>query len=452
MFFDRVGELEEMEKRFASKRAELVVVYGRRRVGKTELLQEMLKRHAGIFLLGRQQSEKEQLAIASSKIALFFHDEVLEKNPFQNWDALFTYFKSKENAVLVFDEFPYFVQSSPALPSILQDYWDQYFSKSSINLVLCGSSLSMMEKLFGFKSPLYGRRTSQMLVKPFDFFNARSFFPSSLPTPSQVECYAVLGGTPAYLKEFDYSESMLENIGKKILAKNSWMYNDVLFVLREELNEPRLYFAILTAIAKGDTSAGRIVNTTGLGKGVVSKYLSVLQDLDIVERCVPVTEQHPHKSRQGSYRLKDNYFKFWFKFVYPHADDLERGQTTTTLNDVKQNLNAFTGACFERIAEKWSQKHYANCLVGPWWDKREEIDVVCLDHGQKHAVAFEVKWSTLDEKQATQTLSKLREKTKLLNLNDYVIETGLIAKEIKNKQATRNKHELAFDLKDIINA
>jgi AAA+ ATPase superfamily predicted ATPase len=218
----------------------------------------------------------------SAEIAEFFNDDVLRHSSFQNYDALFIYLAQKETPVLL-DEFPYLVEANKALPSILQEYWDRDFSKKNTFLVLCGSSITMMESLLGYKSPLYGRRTEQILLEPLKFREACEFFPQ-LKLEDKVSAYAVLGGTPAYLLEFDYRKSLLDNIKDRILQKNTFLSQDTMFVLQQELTEPRVYYSIINSISKGNTR---------LEKSKITKYLSVLREIHIIERRIPVTEKNP---------------------------------------------------------------------------------------------------------------------------------------------------------------
>ncbi len=198
MFKNRKEELKLLQNLRKEKCPKLILMFGKRRVGKTEILNEFAARHKALYLVARQESERDQLKKISSEVAEFFDNPVIKKSPFQNYDALFLYLAQKETPILL-DEFPYLVESNKALPSILQEYWDKYFSKKKSFILLCGSSIRMMESLLGYKSPLYGRRTEQMLINPLPFRDACQFFPKKLSKEQKVVFYGVLGGTPAYL-------------------------------------------------------------------------------------------------------------------------------------------------------------------------------------------------------------------------------------------------------------
>lgn len=456
MFYDRKTELNYLEELYSEKKPKLVVLYGRRRVGKTELLKEFSKKHRGLYLLGRQESVFDQLKKVSYELAEYFGEDSLKLSPLTNWDAVFTFLKDRlknKRIPIFFDEFPYLVQSHPALPSILQDYWDNHFSKTDAFLVLCGSSISMMEDLLGYKSPIYGRRTEQILLEPMDFFGACSFFSKSMSIKDKIEFYSVLGGTPAYLLEFDFNKSLEKNILEKILQKNKFLYNDVLFVLREELSEPRNYFSICRSVAKGNTKLGNIINDTGLDKGTAIKYLSVLIDLQIIERKVPITEPM-QKSRKGTYHLKDNFFKFWFRFVFENTDYIEQGRQELLLKEkIRPNLADFVGRSFEKISMDWMKKQsqFRNYVFANWWNRTSEIDIVGIDKENKKAVFCEVKWKTLSGRDSKKIIEQLKSKACLLeweqkNRKEIFV---LIGKEIKEKELLQEKDILVFDLKDI---
>jgi AAA+ ATPase superfamily predicted ATPase len=373
------------------------VIYGRRRVGKTSLIQRFFASHPGLYLVGRQESEKDQLLRISSQISQYFGDKLLEINPLQSWDAIFTYlFENHSDTRLCIDEFPYFVQSQPALPSILQEYWDKLFKKHKLYLILCGSSLSMMESLLGYESPIYGRRTHQLLLEALKFEEITPFMPSC-SVQMRVIFYSIFGGTPAYLAQIHPNQSVEENIRTLIFPRTQFLYQDPLFLLREEVNEPRLYFSLLKSIATGHTKINEIVTDCGLDKSLVSKYLTVLQDLQIIERRVPITEAAPEKSRKGIYRLRDPFFCFWFRFIFPSSHLLEQNQDDYVLQDlVLPNLDRYVSFQFEEICAQWMKTQMPTYMVGRWWDKNHEVDLLAITPDKKHGIIAEIKWSDLD--------------------------------------------------------
>jgi len=417
-FKNRVKELSFLNELYEKNSAKLIILYGRRRVGKTELLKEFLKKHKGLYILARQESEKEQLKKISSQIAEYYKDNVLMLNPFISWDALFLYLSEKPKIPIVFDEFPYIVQSSKKVTGILQDYWDNKFSKKNTFLVLCGSSINMMEKLLGKKSPIYGRRTEQILLEPLKFNDSCLFLPDSLNFKEKILYYSILGGMPAYLLEFDFKKSLRNNIIENIARKNKFLFQDVLFTLMEELKEPRNYFSILYSIAKGNSKAGQIVNDTGLEKAFISKYLSVLLELQLIERRVPITEKNSARSRNGIYLLKDNFFKFWFKFIFENQEYIEQEKQEKLMDEkILPEINSFAGKIFEEVAlfEMIQSDKYKNYIFGRWWDKNLEADIVGIDRLNKRLLVGEVKFKKLTKIEIHEIKSGLKEKAQKIN-------------------------------------
>jgi len=417
-FRNRVEELTLLKNLYNKKEAKLIVMYGRRRVGKTEILREFIKKNNGLYLLARQEAELEQLKTLSSQIAEHFGDSVLKINPLLSWDAFFTYLINKPKIPIIFDEFPYIIQSARQVASILQGYWDNNFSKNNSFIILCGSSITMMESLLGHKSPIYGRRTEQLLIEPLKFKDACLFFPEKLNIKDKIIFYSVLGGMPAYLLEFDFNKNLRENLIFNLLKKNKLLYNDVFFVLKEELKEPRNYFSILESIARGNTRIGQIVNDTGLDKSFVNKYISVLIDLQLIERRLPITEINKRKSRQGIYLLKDNFLKFWFKFVFGNQEYIEQEKQEILVNDIiLPEINSFVGRIFEDIVISVISKnqHFKDYLFGRWWDKNEEADIVGIDKKNKKILIGEIKFKDLTSKDIKNILNSLKLKSRLIN-------------------------------------
>lgn len=401
MFINRLSELDLLEKRFVSGKAEFFVLYGRRRVGKTELMSRFCEGKHVVFFVSDLGSEISLRTALSSVInATIFGPEQMDA-VYSSWEALFQALgqaAQKKRLVVVLDEFPYMVAAHPPLASILQKSWDQTLKNSQIMLILCGSYIGMMEEtVLGYQAPLYGRRTAQYLLEPLQFKDARLFFPS-FPNEDQVRAYAVYGGTPAYLHTIEPDRPLNENIQDNILTRGSYLYDEVRFILQQELREPRNYFAILQALAAGKTRLNEIKQATGLDGATA--YLDTLQQLHLIERQVPVTETQPHKSRRGIYRLKDQYLRFWFRYVHPNRSQLEHGGTHSILeNQVLPEIDHFSSLAFEEICQQyfWQDGLSGNLSflpdnIGRWWGAKEEIDLVVV--GEKDAILVECKWSS----------------------------------------------------------
>ncbi len=406
-FVNREEELSLLQQLSESRRAELFIVYGRRRVGKTELLRHFCQGRPHVFFAATQTTDKNQLGDWSRLLWQQAHNEKLTDFTFPTWEASFRFLATiaeQQRLVVVIDEFPYLVESNAALPSILQKVWDELLRQTQVYLILCGSSIGMMEQAtLGYHSPLYGRRSGQLLLQPLDFRATRLFF-SHYDLPTQVETYATLGGMPAYLEQFDFDRSLETNVVERILHPNRFLYDEPLFLLRTELREPRNYFAILQAIAHGQTRPNEIAQASGVGDArTVSKYLSVLQELRLIERTVPVTETQPEKSRQGLYRLSDPFLRFWFRFIAPHRSELDQGQGRLVWqNNIEPQLAQFTGLIFEEICRQflWQAARAGQSTslpftpqkIGAWWRGQQEVDIVALNQAEGAVLVGECKW------------------------------------------------------------
>ncbi len=420
MFVDRKEELSFLEERFKSKTAQLIILYGRRRIGKTELLKQFSKNKKHIFFSADLSSEQEQLRQFTEAIYYETKDEFLKTQRFTSWESLLRYLFTRvsvsDKIPIIIDEFPYLCVSNPALPSILQKVWDSESEKKPLFLILSGSYMSFMEKeVLSSKSPLFGRRTAQIFLKPLPFKEIRQFFPSYSKT-NLVYAYSILGGTPAYLEKFENGLTIEENVKRKILNKNEFLYEEPRFLLMEELREPSLYFAILKAIASGKTRLNEIVQDTGIEPGYkANKYLTVLRELGIVRRELPVTEEKPYKSRKSLYFIDDPFFRFWFRYVYPNISYLEDGDINYVWGEkISPDIDSFTGFVFEDICiAKIKELNLRNKLpfkaerIGRWWDKSSEIDVVAYNKEGKY-MFFECKWRR--KKLGTKILNELKDK------------------------------------------
>lgn len=400
MFVNRVSELELLEKHHKSNRAEMFVLYGRRRVGKTELLTQFCRGKRHVFLVADQVSEQVLRANFSRAIndALFGENQV--NAIYNTWDDIFNALASHaqtERLIVVVDEFPYLTLAYPPLASILQRIWDKSLKDSRIMLILNGSYIGMMEEtVLGYQSPLYGRRTAQYLLEPLEYFDAQLFFPG-YDTDDRLRAYAVYGGTPTYLQAVQPGLSLEENIRETILTRGAFLYDEVRFVLQQELREPRNYFAILQAIAAGNTRRNEIKQASGVEN--VAPYLETLQHLHLIERVVPVTETQPQKSRLGIYRLKDNFLRFWFRFVLPNRSQLERGASQAVYDSmIRPELDNFSAAVFEQVCQQYfwrlgtqDKLPLQPNRIGRWWKAGNEIDLVLL--GAAAGMLVECKWS-----------------------------------------------------------
>ena len=398
-FIDRDRELDSLDKFWHKKEAQFLVIYGKRRVGKTELIKQFMKNKPHLYFLAERINEHENLKTLGEIVGEYFDDEILARNGFDDWNWFFEYIRKHitKRIILIIDEFPYLAESNKAISSVFQAGWDERLKNTPIFLILCGSSISMMEsETLAYKAPLYGRRTGQVFLKPFSFSEARQFYPA-LSFRQCLEFYSIIGGNPAYLQIFNPELSLEENIKVNILNPESLLYNEVEFILREELRQPRNYFAILKALALSKNKVSEMINETGLKKGNLHKYLFTLEDLHVIQKEIPVTEKHPLKSRKGLYKLQDQFFKFWFKYILPNRSKIEEGRTDFVLKQIRQDFNIIVSKNYELVAPEilrsYEEEIFPILKVGRWWYKNEEIDLIGLNDHTNEILFAEVKWS-----------------------------------------------------------
>ncbi len=405
MFFNRVEELNRLNSRYKEKGAQLLIIYGRRRVGKTELIKEFVRDKSHIYFLADLSNEKEQLRQFSERIRLFTNDQSLVDNPFSNWVALFSYLKNlilRKRLIIIIDEYQYLQSSNKAISSIIQKSWDEGLKDTQVFFILCGSYISFMEReLLAYKSPLYGRRTAQFPVEPMSLYGARLFF-NSYSIKDMIRTYGILGGVPAYLLQFDPKNKVEKNIETTFLYKDAFLFNETRFLLMEELREPRNYFSILKAIAFGATRTNEIVQHSSLERGLVVKYLDVLQNLRIIKREIPVTEYNPEKSRKGIYIIQDQYIKFWFRFIMPNQSFIEEGRRDFVLTQrILPYLDQYLGNVFEKVCVEYLRKingtqrlPFSFDKIGKFWQHENEIDIIAFDLNFKNILIVECKWTS----------------------------------------------------------
>ncbi len=400
-FINRKNELEFLEKKWNENKFQLVVLYGKRRVGKTELIKKFLIQKTGVYFLADKRDLKTQLKELLQIIGNKLNNQLLAKYPALDWLDFFQVLKEqiKDNFVLVIDEYPYLTELDKATSSIFQKAIDEILADSKIFLVLSGSSISMMEnEVLDYKSPLYGRRTGDIWLKPLSFENAKKFYPN-LDFAKFLEFFMVLGGLPAYISRFDGTKTTLENIQEKILTQGE-LFNEVNFILRQEFREPTNYFAILQAISVGKTKYSEIASSVALESNQLTTYLQTLENLHLIKKEFSVTD-NPAKSKKGLYKLQDNFYKFWFQYIYPFKSYLEIGEKHASLNQIQVDFQTNLGKIYEEVCREliWeitaknSERLFIMEKCGRWWDKDTEIDIVGLNKDQKKILFGECKYS-----------------------------------------------------------
>jgi hypothetical protein len=397
-FYDREAELDTLTDAVESSGSDFIVVYGRRRVGKTELLKEFCADRPHIYFLAAQEAEHRQREKFLDQIADHFDERVPR---IDGWDEAFEYLGEqlqREDLVVVIDEFPYLVAENDSLPSYVQGFVDQALDGTDSMLVLCGSSVSTMEsEILGHESPLYGRRTAQLDVTPFSFRQAREVI--SYDIQDAIRSYSVTGGTPMYLTLFDYTQSLAANIRSHVLSPSAVLYNEPEFLLRTELRNPARYMSILEAVALGHTTPNEISGATGIDSGPLSKYLQTLRRLRLIERDVPVTASGK-KSKRSRYRVADEFLRFWFRYVEPNRSSIEEAPEIVYDGTIEPDLPTHVATTFEDVCQEavWEGIRRGTfdpySEVGRWWYGEEEIDIVGLAPNDDRVLIAECKWTT----------------------------------------------------------
>ena len=328
-FIGRQRSLAFLEELYESDRPEFFVLYGRRRVGKTELLQRFCSEHRSVYFLAAQVRTKDNLRVFREAVRDGLGDTLVETLEFPDWGAALGYVASKsadQRLVVVLDEFPYLCEADKGLPSQIQRFWDTTGKQSGLMLVLCGSQVSFMEKqVLAEGSPLFGRRTSQQRLEPLTPPETLAFFPA-WDLDDRVLAYAILGGMPAYLRRFDDRKPLRRNVLDELLRPEGYLFDEVQFLLSAELSNPATYNSILGAIAAGSERVGDIALRVGVDSTTANKYLHVLRELRLVEREVPLTDPDPLRSRRGTYRITDRFVAFHFRHLQAHRGLITAGR------------------------------------------------------------------------------------------------------------------------------
>ena len=414
-FIGRTSELATLNAEL-ERGSGFVVIYGRRRVGKTTLIKEFIKDKRAFYFLATTESEAQSMKRFAGVLSR------TTKNPRLSMGEIIVITSGKGGVgkttttanigtglaklgkkVLVIDEFPYLVKTNPDFPSILQNAWDEVLKDHNVMLVLCGSLISMMKKhALAYDSPLYGRRTAQIRLMPLQFTDV--YAAQNLSFEQAVEQYAITGGVPKYMEFFQTDEPLVEQIRRVALSKNGFLYEEPDFLLNEEVQTPINYFSVLKAISDGNHKLSKIGMTMEQDTSAITPYLKTLIDLGFVIKNVPITEKNPERSRKSLYYVSDNFIRFWFRYVYPFKGELELDNQQIVLDemgkDFKQKFVAFAyeSICRNIFAElcRKGQIDFAPSRIGSYWrndnEGDTEIDVAAVDNQHKRLFLGECKY------------------------------------------------------------
>lgn len=423
MFIGREQELHTLNKLYNSGRFEFVVIYGRRRVGKTALISEFTKDKDTIFFTGVETNAKQNLDNFSRCIMEYNTGMVVDSSFLSFQSALEYVFElaKVKRIVLVIDEYPYVARASKSLASTLQLLIDKNKDNSKLFIILCGSSMSYMDDhVLAYKAPLYGRRTAQFKIKPFDFFESCRCF-EKLSGVDKALAYGIVGGTPQYLMQLDDNLSIEENIKNTHLNPSSFIFEEPNNLLKQEVREPAIYNAVITAIAAGCSKMNEISNKIGEDTSVCATYIKNLIALGIVKKESPYGEK---SSRKTIYSIEDNMFRFWYRFVPENTSIISRGAIDLAYRRIAPDLSSYMGGVFEEICKQylWKLLLKGECSInfsdiGRWWGtnpktkSQEEIDIMGTD--KDSALFGECKWT--NEKIGLGVLETLVERGRLFN-------------------------------------
>lgn len=420
MFIGREKELLEMNRRYEENNFQLLILYGRRRVGKTTLLKEFCREKNHIFFSAEQSNEKLNLEKFSAQIFAHYDEDALE--PFRSWEKALSYIDERqreEPMVLVLDEFPYLAVTNPSLLSILQHLIDHRLQRGKLFLILCGSYMGFMEKeVLGAKSPLFGRRTAQLHMKPFNYLDSIKFM-DGFTQEEKLMLYGAFGGTAMYLQQIRSGKNIKDNIIDAFLRPVSYLYEEPLLLMRQEVQEPGVYCAIIEAIATGASKANEIAMKTGEESAKCLKYISTLRELGIVYREVPFGEKE--NSRRALYHLSDFMFRFWYRYVSGNRTLLETDAQEIVWNRrIEPDYSHYMGQVFERICRDYLLRQNSKGAlpilfteIGRWWGtnpkSREQVEIDLIAKDRNAYLFCECKWT--NEPVDLQVLKKLQDKS-----------------------------------------
>jgi AAA+ ATPase superfamily predicted ATPase len=406
----RQNELQRLEEMYNSSRFEFLVMYGRRRVGKTTILQEFAHRHNVIFFSAQEKNDTLNLN-DFSKIVQFHCDQHFIAS-FPGWEEAFRYISTRSassadsanKTVLIIDEFPFIAKQNPTVKSILQHTIDHEWKNKNIQLILCGSSVSfMLNDVMGYESPLYGRATSTMEVLPFDYLESAVFFTQYSDIEKAI-AYGILGGIPRYLSEFSDQRTIQENIRERILMQGAFLHDEPSAMLRMELREPGVYASILEAIANGHNKIREMADAIHEDSAKISKYIGTLSALRLVEKHAPCGE--PETSKKVLYYLTDQYFRFWYRYIFTNKSYYELLGPEDASLEIEENLNDFMGPAFETICMQYLKRQakqrnlpFVPYQIGKWWGNnpvlhaQDDIDILAISKKGDEAIFCECKFT-----------------------------------------------------------
>jgi uncharacterized protein len=404
-FINREQELSVLEKAYSSPASAFVVIYGRRRVGKTALISNFLQGKKAVYFLATQEADHINRASFQEQLAHILPLPYLQSAENISWQLMFEEIarhSKRERLIIALDEFQYLGVADRAFPSLFQKIWDNTLKNANVMVIICGSLLSLMEsQALNYNSPLYGRRTAQIRLGSLDFRHYRDFYPNHLSPQELLWRYGVTGGVPRYIEALRTADdgtnlnSFWQAVQTEILNPGALLYEEPYFLLSREVKELGSYFSLLKTIAAGNHKLGKIAASLGVKEMNLRHHLKTLIDLGIIKKLVPVTEKYPEKSKLSLYMIKDEFLRFWFRFIYPNKSYLEIEQTEPVLKKIKERYleehlsYVYETVCLQDLIQRAPQEmpHWQLNRFGKWWNRNEEIDLVAFSE-ELNLIAF----------------------------------------------------------------
>lgn len=408
-FIGRRREINLLTRLNTREDAQFLILYGRRRIGKTYLIQHWAEHlddtHRVLYWMATQTSTTRQLRSFSQTLLRFSSPEshISPDFSYQSWETALmqvAQLAQQERFILILDEFTYVMQADNEIPSIIQKIWDHHLQQSRLFLILTGSLAGVIQRTaLDYHAPLYGRATARLKLQPLPFGVLTQFLPN-MSTEQRVAIYALAGGIPAYIKQFNDKLTIRDNLEDHLVSPANIMLNDAVFLLREQLNDPRNYVAIIESIAAGYHRLTEIAKMAGMPTNHTAKYLSVLRELGYVQRLVPATVRHPERSKKGRYVISDPYLRFYYRFLEPYLGEIEYGRVKGVVDYLEAHLIDYIGTyTFEELCREWinikvdlGEFPFLPERVGSFWSPQAQVDVVAINWRTKDILLGECKW------------------------------------------------------------
>jgi AAA+ ATPase superfamily predicted ATPase len=399
-FVNRQSELSQLEKLYHTSGSQMVIVYGRRRLGKTTLLREFCQGKSHCYYMADRAGEKLQKSSLSLAMSTALDEPLLQTAEYPQWYDLFAAFDRfrprNKKFILILDEYQYLSQIQPAFSSFVQKWWDEHWRDGNLMLILCGSITSMMfRETLAHSSPLFGRASAQILISPLPYRHLKEFLPT-LPEEELVKFYSLAGGIPRYLELVQGYRDFSSALKELVLQQTGPLYHEARYLLQEELSSPNTCWSILQALGSGSGRISELGSRLGLPANQLTHYIELLRDLFLVHREVPVLEKNPGRSKKGFYQVTDPFLRLWFGCIYPYESFLEFGQSETIIKRLAPLIEKHISFCYEQLCREYVKTAATTfgCLkVGRQWSGKYELDVAGVNADLQLSVVGECKWS-----------------------------------------------------------